>query len=313
MLKLSTVIVFLIISLSTFAQKGNRDRILTRDSTWRSNGVFTLNMGQTSFTNWASGGENQINLNTILHYRLRYAKSNAAWENIIEAQYGSYLYSDFRTKKTTDQLNFTSKFGYDASKKWKYSYYLSLKTQFSKGYKYPNDSVPVSGFMAPGYFMAGLGMDYYPIKELSILVSPITYKLTIVNDDDLASNGNFGVKKAIRDTAGNIIVPADHFVSEPGGFIKIFYQKEFKSGLNISSRIEFFSAFANKPENIDINWNTFISYRISRRFILTFTLNVIYDDDAVIKQDTNGDGILEVVGPRTQVKEVFGLGLAVSL
>ncbi len=312
-MKISIVILFTFLSISLFAQKGNKDRVLTRDSTWRSNGVFTLNVGQTSFTNWAAGGENQINLNTILHYRLRYEKTNAAWENIIEAQYGTFIYSELRTKKTNDQLNFTSKFGYKATNKWKYSYYMSLKTQFSKGYKYPNDSVPISMFMSPGYFMVGLGMDYYPIKELSILVSPITYKLTIVNDDKLASDGNFGVKKAIRDTAGNIIVPADHFVSEPGGFVKIFYQKEFKSGLNVSSRIEFFSAFVNEPQNIDINWNTFISYRINRRFILTFTLDIIYDNDAIIMMDTNGDGIKEEIGPRTQVKEAAGIGVALSL
>jgi hypothetical protein len=30
-------------------------------------------------------------------------------------------------------------------------------------------------------------------------------------------------------------------------------------------------------------------------------------------EDTNGDGIKEEVGPRTQVKEVAGLGLAISL
>lgn len=307
------IILLLFISLSVLAQKGNKDRYLTRDSTWTSNGIFTFNIAQTSFTNWAAGGDNQINLNSILHYRLRYSKTNASWENIIESQYGTLIFSKFKTKKTNDKLNFSSKFGYDASKKWKYSYYLSLKTQFTKGYKYPNDSVPISGFMAPGYFMAGLGMDYYPIKDLSILISPITYKVTVVGDDILAADGNFGVKKAVRDTAGNIIAPPGYFLSEPGAFVKIFYQKEFDSGLNVSSKMEFFSSFANKPQNIDINWNTFISYRISRRFILTFSLDVIYDDDAVIKEDINGDGIKEEVGPRTQVKQVAGIGVALSL
>ena len=134
-LKYRLVILFIFISISLFAQKGNRDRYLTRDSTWTSNGVFTFNVAQTSFTNWAAGGENQVNLNSILHYRLRYSKTNASWENIIEAQYGTLFFSKLRTKKTNDKLNFTSKFSYDASKKWKYSYYLSLKTQFTKGYK----------------------------------------------------------------------------------------------------------------------------------------------------------------------------------
>jgi hypothetical protein len=167
--------------------------------------------------------------------------------------------------------------------------------------------------MAPGYFMAGVGMDYYPVKELSILISPITYKVTVVGDDRLAAEGNFGVTKAIRDTAGNIIVAPDHFLSEPGAYIKLFYQKEFDSGLNISSKIGLFSSFNGKPQNIDVNWNTFISYRISRRFIITFSMDVIYDDDAIIMEDTNGDGIKEVVGPRTQVKQVAGLGVSLSL
>ncbi|MCK5856391.1 MAG: DUF3078 domain-containing protein [Bacteroidales bacterium] len=312
-MKYIITILFVFISLSLFAQKGNKDRYLTRDSTWTSNGVFTFNVAQTSFTNWAAGGDNQVNINSILHYRLRYSKTNTSWENIIEAQYGTLLFAKIRTKKTNDKLNFTSKFSYDASKKWKYSYYLSFRSQFTKGYKYPNDSVAVSNFMAPGYFMAGIGMDYYPIKELSILISPITYKVTVVNDDNLAADGNFGVKKAILDTAGNVIVAPNHFLSEPGAYIKLFYQKEFDSGLNISSRIGFFSSFAGKPENIDINWNTFISYRISRRFIITFSLDVVYDDDAIIKEDTNGDGIKEEVGPRTQVKQVAGIGLSLSL
>lgn len=312
-LSLRIVILFLIINSSLYAQKGNKDRYLTRDSSWTSNGVFTFNIGQTSFTNWAAGGDNQININAILHYRLRYAKTNASWENIIETQYGTLIFSEFKTKKTNDKLNFTSKFGYKANKKWKYSYYLSLRSQFTKAYKYPNDSVPISGFMAPGYFMAGLGMDYYPIKELSILMSPVTYKVTVVGNDALAAGGNFGTKKAEYDTSGNMIAPAGYFLSEPGAFVKIFYQKEFNSGLNLSSRIEFFSSFAHKPQNIDINWNTFISYRISRRFIITFSLDLRYDDDAIIKEDVDGDGIKEEVGPRTQVKQIAGIGLSLSL
>ena len=224
-LKVKIIILLVFLNLSLFAQKGNKDRYLTRDSTWTSNGVFTFNIAQTSFTNWSAGGDNQVNINSILHYRLRYKKTNTAWENIIETQYGTSIFSKFKVKKTNDKLNFTSKFGYNATKKWKYSYYLSLKTQFTKGYKYPNDSVAISDFMAPGYYMAGLGMDYYPIPELSILMSPITYKVTVVGDDNLAADGNFGMKKAEFDTSGNMISPAGHFLSEPGAFVRYFIKK----------------------------------------------------------------------------------------
>lgn len=289
------------------------ERILSRDSTWRSSGIFSLNIGQTSFTNWANGGENQININTILHYRLQYSKGKASWENNIEAKYGVLFFSDMSTKKTDDKLDYASKYGYKANEKWLYSYYLSYSSQFSPGYKYPNDSTIVSDFMAPGYFMAGAGMDFYPIKELSILINPLTYKLTIVNNLDLANDGNFGVQKAIYDVDSNLIAPSQRFRSEPGAFIKLHYQKEFENGFNISSKLELFASFVKNPENIDVTWATFLSYKISQYFVATFSLDLLYDDDAIIKLDINGDGIKESVGPRLQSKQAFGIGISIML
>ncbi len=303
-------LLLLILYSNTFAQT---DRILSRDSSWRSNGIFSLNIGQTSFTNWVAGGENQVNTNSILRYRLRYNKGKSSWENIIEAKYGVLISSNFTTKKTDDKLNFTSKFGYKARNKWNYSYYLSLNTQFANGYNYPNDSVIISSFMAPGYFMAGLGMDFLPNKTISILLSPITLKSTIVNSNTLANAGNFGMEKAITDSAGNIIIPSKKFRNEPGAFLKIYYQQEFKKGLNLSSKVEFFTAFNNNPENIDVKWSTFVTYRITKVFSATFSLDLIYDDDAIYKEDSNGDGVKEVYGPRLQAKQTFGIGIGIRL
>ena len=35
----------------------------------------------------------------------------------------------------------------------------------------------------------------------------------------------------------------------------------------------------------------------------------VYDDDIKHKEDTNGDGQLEVVGPRVQFKQQLGIGV----
>ncbi len=301
---------FLLFNLSV---KGQNMKVLSRDSTWKSSGLMSLNVGQTSFANWASGGENQINVNTIIHYRLQYVKDKSSWENNIEAKYGMLFFSDKSTKKNDDKLEYASKFGYEASKKWKYSYYLSFASQFGAGYNYPNDSTVVSEFMAPGYFMAGVGMDYNPHKTLSILINPITYKLTIVNNELLANDGSFGVTKAVKDTSGNVLIPGERFRSEPGAFVKIFYQNTFENGFAISSKLELFSAFQKNPENVDVNWSTFITYKISKYFAATFSLDLVYDDDAIIKRDINGDGVKEIVGPRLQSKQTLGLGVALSL
>jgi len=299
--------------LLSFVANAQVERFLSRDSTWRSSGLLSINIGQTSFANWANGGENQLNINTLLHYRLQFSSGKATWENNIDAKYGTLIFADMKMKKTNDKIDYASKFGHKASKKWNYSYYLSYTSQFARGYKYPNDSTVVSDFMAPGYFMAGAGMDYHPIKELSIMITPITYKLTIVNNTLLANDGGFGVKKAIVDANGNVIVPGEHFRSETGAFVKVYYQKEFKNGFSVSSKLELFSAFNNKPENVDLTWATFVTYRISKFFIATFSLDLLYDDDAIIKIDVNNDGIKEVVGPRLQSKQSFGIGVSLNL
>lgn len=308
----AVIILFFIIFL-TIRVKAQTDKILLIDSTWKSVGVFSLNIGQTSFTNYVAGGENQININSILHYRLRYEKDKSSWENVIEAKYGTLVFKGKKPKKTDDLLNFSSKFGYKASKKWKYSYYLNLNSQFTNGYNYPNDSAIVSSFMAPAYLMAGFGMDYLPSKTISVFISPITVKSTIVNNNSLANRGDFGVEKATFDTSGNIIKPSNKFRNEPGAFFKIYYQEEFESGLNLSSKTEFFVAFNEHPENIDVKWSTFISYKITKVFSATLSIDLIYDDDAVYKEDANGDGIQEVYGPRLQAKQTFGIGIAINL
>ena len=50
-----------------------------------------------------------------------------------------------------------------------------FKTQFADGFTYPNDSVAVSKFMAPGYLNLALGTDY--IKDAMFLVLTLLWPL----------------------------------------------------------------------------------------------------------------------------------------
>ncbi len=64
------------------------------------------------------------------------------------------------------------------------------------GYNYPNDSVKISALFAPAYLLGSLGMDYKPKDDFSAYISPVTSKITIVADKDLANQGAFGVTPA---------------------------------------------------------------------------------------------------------------------
>ncbi len=309
-MRLIIAICFILVSLRSLADSPTDMKILSADSSWRSKGLFTLNMGQTSFTNWASGGDNNLSLNTLLLYDLNYKRNSVSWVSHFDLEFGSMIYFDKKPKKTNDKIYLSSKLGYKALKNWNYSLYYSFGSQFTNGYKYPNDSVPISRFMAPAYLMMGLGMDYKPAKNISILLSPFTNKITIVNDDDLASKGAFGMEPPKLDTAGNIIKSARKFKTEPGGFVKFYYQEQIKENFKFSTRLELFMPYYRKPLNMDVRWNILTSYQITKGLAITFVIDLVYDEEAIIKEDIDGDGVEEVVGPRTQVKESLGIGLS---
>jgi hypothetical protein len=285
---------------------------IKNDSLWKSNGVFNLGIGQTSFTNWAAGGDNNINITTSLLYDLIYKKDIINWNTNVDFRYGTLMFLDKNSKKTDDQIHMSSKLGYELDSSFSMSFLFSFDSQFTNGYKYPNDSVPISRFMAPAYILLGVGMDYKPNKSLSILVSPYTNKITVVNDYDLSFSGAYGMTPAETDTAGNILVPASRFRNEPGGYIKVNFTHTFGKVFKLTSRLELFSSYFNNPANLDVRANLIGLYKISQRTAVTFTLDILYDEDAKIRQDIDGDGVEEVVGPRTQVKQSLALGLALK-
>ncbi|MBN2236707.1 MAG: DUF3078 domain-containing protein, partial [Bacteroidales bacterium] len=71
----------LLISLIGYAQ--------TADTTyWKTEGDFSVQLNQASFTNWASGGDNSFAGVIGLNYSFNYAKAHNAWENKLILSYG---------------------------------------------------------------------------------------------------------------------------------------------------------------------------------------------------------------------------------
>ena len=135
-------------------------------------------------------------------------REKSLWENFLDLGYGINLQGNENNWiKTDDKIDFTSKYGYTASKNWSYSALFNFKTQFSDGYNYPNDSIKISGLFAPAYILESIGMDFQSESGFSCYFSPATIKITVVGNQELANIGAFGVQKATLDNNGNIIVP----------------------------------------------------------------------------------------------------------
>ncbi|MBP7850318.1 MAG: DUF3078 domain-containing protein [Lentimicrobiaceae bacterium] len=258
---------------------------------WATGGNFGLNFTQVSLSNWAAGGENSLATNTFVNLFANYKKGKGAWDNTLNLAYGLLKQGETEVRKSDDKIDFASKYGYSAGKKWYYSGLVSFKSQFTEGFKYPNDSVAISRFLAPGYILLSAGMDYKPSDNFSVYLSPLTGKITLVTDDVLSAQGAYGVE------------PGDKSRSEFGGYFKMMLKHALMENIDLATKLDLFSNYMDNPQNVDVNWEVMVVMKVNKYISANLSTHLIYDDDIMIKQD---DGS---AGPRTQFKEVFGVGL----
>ena len=268
-----------------------------QDTVWRRGGLVALNFTQVSLSNWAAGGENSIAGNSIINYFANLKKGKNAWDNNFDFGYGMQMQGlKGKLIKSDDKIDITSKFGRQASKHWFYSTLINFRSQFSPGYNTPNDSFAISNFLAPAYVITALGMDYKPNDYFSLFLSPITGRYTIVNNKALSDAGAFGV-----DT-GKIVR------KEFGSYLKATLKKTINSNFTIQTSFDLFSNYNNKPQNIDVNWQMLLLFKISKYFSASLTTQLLYDDNTKIIFYKSGSLTIDHVGPGTQFKEVLGIG-----
>lgn len=273
---------------------------------WQYGGTLMLNAGQTSLTNWVAGGENSMSGNTFFNSFANYRKKSFTWDNTIDLAYGLLKQKGQNQRKTDDKIDFSTKIGMAASKNWYYAGLLNFRSQFSPGYKYPNDSVKISDFLAPAYIVTAIGMDFKPEKAFTAFIAPLTGKITIVANDSLADHGAFGVEPAKFNENKDKLSPGENTREEFGGYCKIAYQKDVMTNVNLMTKIDLFSNYQDDPQNIDINWQVLVSMKINKFLSASLSTQLLYDNDVnYIDKTTKED-----LGPKIQFKEVLGVGFS---
>jgi hypothetical protein len=97
---------------------------------------------------------------------------------------------------------------------------------------------------------------------------------------------------------------------EFGGYVRLFFKKDLMKNVNLQTKLDLFSNYLHNPQNIDINWEVLISMKVNKYITATINTQLLYDDDVMIAVDENGDGTPDSSGPRTQFKEVIGVGFS---
>ena len=267
----------------------------TTQKTWKTGGIFNLNINQGSLSNWAAGGDKfSFSLNAYLNLYAFYKKNKSSWDNSLDLAYGIVNTTSLGSRKASDRIDFLSKYGYALSKKWNASALLNLRTQFAEGYAYSktaagkDTSAKISNFFAPAYLLLSLGFDYKPAPDLSIFISPVTARYVIVTDDLL--------------TAQYGLDPGKNVKSEFGAYLSANYNKKIGQIFNYKTRFDLFSNYLKDPQNIDIFWSNVLTAAITKHINFSFNLDMIYDDDT---QNVN-----PAKGPAPQWLQLMGIGFA---
>lgn len=317
-------ILLLSIAFSSFSQEVTKDdaakvqaeidklKAIAADTVkpWQVGGVISINGQQVSLTNWAAGGNNSISVGGLVNVFAKYKKGKTTWDNNLELGYGVIKQGDNKQWwKNDDKIQFSSKFGRQIKKSWYATALGDFRTQFTDGYNYPNDSIYISRFMAPGYALAALGFDYKPNDNFSAFIAPVTGKFTFVNDATLAQAGAFGVDKEISytdSTGKHVTQKYKTHREEFGAYLKVQYQTKVMENITFQTVLELFSNYLNNPQNVDVNWSTLTTFKVNKFISATLATQLIYDDDIKVLRNTGDQK--GTVGPDIQFKQVLGVG-----
>lgn len=325
--KLPLIFLFLLLSTTMKAQDS------TAAKPWTTGGMGSLTFSQVGLFNWAAGGQSNLTLIGNMNIFANRKWTNASFENSLDLAYG-FIKNNFifdpkaPVTKAEDKIDLNSKFGKKAwSEKVFYTGLLNFRSQFAPGLPTPGSPVYISKALAPAYLILAAGLDYKPNDHLSIFLSPVSGKVTLVMDDSLAAVGAYGVNQL--DDSGNLRPGAGANTRfEFGATFRAKYKQDIMKNVGFESNLELFSNYIDRPQNIDVRWTTATVARINKLLTVNLMTDMIYDHDVdIMLVNTKGEPLysmnpqtgspftdaggnpIQRKGPRVQFKQVFGLGI----
>ena len=264
---------------------------------WSYSGKASLLFNQTAFSQWASGGVNNISLGFSVDYEVHYRENGWSWDTKSSGSYGlSSIQGDKFLKKTIDRLEINSLLGKEFSDTWSYSTILNFKSQIAHGYRFGTNEEGEetrslrTQFFSPAYLQFGVGLYWKKSTDLWLNIAPFTQRITFVSrqfTQDLAEDkAYFGVSK------GN------SHLFELGASVSGFYKFEVLENIFIENRLALYTDYLGKPKNIDLDYSLTATMKVNEYISTQLEVQLVYDDNAV---------------QNLQSREVFGIGLSLTL
>lgn len=257
-------------------------------SPWRREATLMLQISQNYMTaNWYQGGSSSFAGLGIAKGQISYISERFTWENFGEWRIGASTVSADSLHKintTDDMFRIYSKANLRIVPKLFTSVSAEIETRLLPTYQ-ANSNMLKSAPFSPFRFNAAFGIDYKPVKNLSISVSPVSYKMIHIADTARVLSTDYGLEAGQR-TQHNI-----------GSSVRIEYTWKPVREVALESKFYFYTNYQDVELDLEVNCDFIITRFMSARLIL----HPRYDTSVIMQGDTHA---------KIQFRELLSIGFA---
>lgn len=257
-------------------------------SPWRREAVVMLQVTQNYVTNnWYQGGSSSFAGLGTAKGQISYISDQFTWENTGEWRIGGTTIANdslHKVNTTDDMFRVYTKANLRIIPKLFASVSGELETRLLPTYR-SNSNELKSGPFSPVRFNAAVGIDWKPVKGLSLSVSPLSYKVIHIRDTARVRVTDYGLKEG-QQTQHNI-----------GSSVRLEYT--WKPVREVELEMRFFTYTNYKDVEIDLEVNC--DFIINRFLSARLQLHPRYDSSVIMKGDKHA---------KLQFRELLSIGFA---
>jgi hypothetical protein len=251
----------------------------------------TLQVTQTTMSNWAAGGESSASTYVDLNLDGRYIRGRSALEIVADWKLGLYKTEGEPVQRIQDQLEVTAGYVYQLRTGLSTGAHAELSTQVAPSY--PVEGTKGGDFLSPATLHVGVPFLFVYWQRLNLILSPATLKQTVILDEDVRA----------LDTPPNFLYGNEGktFRSEVGAYQRLRFTVPLMENVSAESDLKFFLNYSDV--DVDTYWELELIGKMNENLAVSLNTILIYDNDT----DTD----LTALGKqnRVQFSEVFGVQL----
>ena len=265
-----------------------RRLVRTRNSPWVKQATLMLQLTQNYVSkNWYAGGNSNFALLAIAQGFINYKSDKVSWENSGEWRAGvnTVVGDSLRDVNMNDDLlKLYTKFGYKLYEKLYYSMSAELQTHLFETWT-DNTRELKTGPLTPVRFNMTAGLDYKPVKGLSIVFSPVAYKLVYALDTVYSQPTTYSIPKG------------RNILNEVGSSMRVEWKYKPLREIELDSKFYLYTNYRKVEIDLEVNCN----FIINRYFSTRVSLHPRYDNTVILPDDERA---------KIQFKEFVSVGFS---